>query len=700
MSAPAAPSAPPIAPKSPRIKTVGSVTFEDPYADLHDDTPESLAWQWAQDAYAQAEIRRWPGFEPLRQRIAASGSAVESFLETPRRCLGGRWVWLAASPASPMRTVWTADRLEDAGRPIVEMGQLVGPERASKTLPYFYEPSPDGRYVALIICSGGAMVGEWRVVETATGRVLPITIPGPAYTGALPGWLPDGSGFYFNDRDDRGWHRFRFIPVDPGVAARPDVGFEPALVPLNVSGLTPEVSPTGRRVIGLAGPHERIAYVIGDTRTNTWGPFLPDGYSGECSGGWLDDETYVARAHSDALPRGRLVAIPAATSRDQSTWRELVPHGDAVLRAVGVFSGRIVVSDVLDVSSRYRSFDLDGRDERVAPLEGPGSSAIGYLNRRFDRSEAVIFDYQTFTTSTAIYHWELPSHRLTVVRPARRTVSGIRVSQRFATSLDGSRIPYFLVHRADVPLDRPRPTLVTGYGGFNVALMPSFLGHLTPFVEAGGVYVQASLRGGAEYGKQWHESGRLACKWNVFLDLFAVTERLIADRVTEPAKLGMTGASNGGLLAGVAIVHRPELWRVVAPVVPLFDQMEFLPDRPELAGVKAIFLEDYGDPSDPSMSKILYSYSPYHNIRDGVAYPAVFQVFGEKDLGCMPFHGRKFTARLQAATTSGHPVLLRVWRDTGHGALDPEVATLQAAEWLGFVMRELGMEVGAAGQSA
>jgi prolyl oligopeptidase len=178
----------------------------------------------------------------------------------------------------------------------------------------------------------------------------------------------------------------------------------------------------------------------------------------------------------------------------------------------------------------------------------------------------------------------------------------------------------------------------------------------------------------------------------VLLDLFAVAEQVIADGVTRPDRFAMTGASNGGLLAGAAIAHRPDLWRVVVPVVPIFDQMEPLPLDPQFDPVRAIFFEDYGDPSHPTMSKVLYSYSPYHSVRDGVAYPAVFQVFGEKDLGCMPFHGRKFTARLQAATTSGRPVLLRVWKNVGHGGGDTETSVLLPTEWVGFIMRELGME--------
>jgi prolyl oligopeptidase len=680
----------PPARREPVTKTVGGVTFEDPYAWLQADTPESLAWQWQQDAAAESSMRAWPGFERLKAAIAAAGSGSAAFMRSAPRLNGGRWFWFAPSEKS-MRTVWSSTRLDDPGAPIVQMSQLVKPEDAAATNVYWFEPSPNGEFVVMTVCSHGAMVGEFRVVETATGRVLPIVAPALAYTGAVPGWLPDASGFYYNDRTDDGRHRLRFVPVKPGVAPRPDAVFEFAAVPANVSGLTAEVSPDGKRIIGLAGPHERIAYVIGDTSTNQWRRFLPEGYEGEVGGAWVDSATYVARAHSDEYPRGRIVRIPVETSTDASTWRELVPQGEAVLRAVGVVAGRIVVADLLHVSARFRTLDLQGRDERVVPVEGPGNSMVAMLMRRFDRSEALTFDYQTFTRSNAIHHYDVERDRLTTLLASQHKIDGVRVTQRFAKSLDGTRVPYFLVHREDLALDRPRPALLTGYGGFNAAWMPMFLAHLAPFVQAGGVLIHANLRGGAEYGKHWHDAGRLACKWNVFLDLFAVAEQAIADGITRPDQFAMTGASNGGLLAGAAIVHRPDLWRVVAPVVPLYDQMEPLPLDTQFDPVRAIFFEDYGDPKHPVMAKVLYSYSPYHNVRDAVAYPAVFQVFGEKDLGCMPFHGRKFTARLQSATTAKHPILLRVWKNTGHGSIEPEVALLQATEWVGFIMRELGM---------
>ena len=347
---------------------------------------------------------------------------------------------------------------------------------------------------------------------------------------------------------------------------------------------------------------------------------------------------------------------------------------------------------VLDCAVRFRTMGLDGSAERIVPLPGPGASFVAMVWRRFENNQALSFDFSSFTRSLTHYRFHPATGELEVLGTPGGTIDGVVVTQRFARSIDGTAVPYFLVHRDDLDLTQRHPAMVCGYGGFNVAMLPTPLGHLEPFIRAGGILVHANLRGGGEYGKHWHDSGRLAAKWNVFADLFAVAEAVIAAGLTSPDRLAMMGGSNGGLLAGAAIVHRPDLWRVVVASVPIFDLMEPFPlDAADVEAARAIFLEDYGSPSDTVMSKVLYSYSPYHNVKAGTAYPAVYQVFGEKDLSCRPFNGRKFTAALRAASSSGRPVHLRVWRNVGHGSSDGETSANQMAEWLAFVMHHLGM---------
>jgi len=679
-----------VTPQRPVTKTIGAVTFTDPYAWLHEDTPESLAWMWARDAEAQAAARAGPGFAALKQAIAGA-QWPSAFTRTPPRLLGGRWFRAAPSSASPVRALWTSDAADQPGRVIAESAALAGPDDdPASTLVTWFEPSPNGEFVACAVASRGEMTGHWRVVDVARGVVLPFLLPATAYSGALPGWLPDASGFYLAGRTDAGRHCVRFHPVKAGVAARADRVFEESEIPSNVSGVTIEVSPDGGQAIALAGPHERIAMMLGDLRSASWRHFLPADHRGECQGVWVDPATYVARVHDADTPRGRVVEIPVATSRDASTWRELVPQSRSALKACTVVDGHLALAEMLDCATRFRVLARDGRGERVLPLPGPGSSWIAVIQRRFDRNDALTLDFGSFVQAATNYRYEPATGRLSALTPVQR-IDGVTVTQRFATSIDGTRVPYFAVHRADLDPTRAHPALLHGYGGFNVAQPPTPLAHMAPFVEAGGIYLHANLRGGGEYGQAWHDAGRLASKWNTFADLFAVAEQAVADGLTTPAQFAMMGGSNGGLLAGCAIVHRPDLWRVVVPVVPIFDMMQPLPLEHEFDAVRAIFFEDYGDPADALMSKVIYSYSPYHNVRPGTAYPAVFSVFGEKDLSCRPSGGRKFTAALRAATSSGLPVHLRVWKDSGHGSADPEGGVTQPAEWLAFVMQQLGM---------
>jgi len=677
-------------PRRPVTKTVGSVTFEDPYDWLHEDTDEALAWQWLQDAEAEREATTWPHFEALHDQIRACDEGIPGFSRSAPVLRGARWFWGAPAPETGRRQLWTARALHEPGQPLFAMADHVAPEEADHALATYFQPSPDGRKVAVIIDAKGGSFGAWHFIDCETGKALRAPIPCHGGFG-LPGWLPDSSGLYLQNRDEQGRLRIDFVSLAQAREDRDGVTFTPAEVPDTVSGLTLEVSPNGRWIVAVAGPHERVAYMIGDTKSGLWRRFLPEGYEGELSGGWIDGDTYVARAHGRDHPRGRIVAIPAETSRDSDTWREIERQTEATLRAVGVIGDRVVVADLLHAAARFRTLDKDGGNGRILPLEGPGSSFVTTQGRRFSESDALTFDYSTFAQSETFYHYDFEADQLSIVGAPGLHLDGIKVRQEFARSPDGALIPYFLVHREDLGLDQPRPALINAYGGFNVAFPAGFLGHFAPFVQAGGVMVFANLRGGGEYGKAWHDAGRLACKWNTFLDLFSVAEKVIGDGITSSDRLAMTGASNGGLLAGAAIVHRPDLFRVVVPEIPLFDQLRMHREGPEQAMLHAIALEDYGDAQDPVMSKIRYSYSPYHNVREGVRYPAVFQVFGELDRGCPPFHGRKFTAALRAASSSDRRILLRVWKGVGHGIMPAETSASQRAEWLGFIMAELGM---------
>jgi prolyl oligopeptidase len=679
--------------EQPVIKTIGGITFEDPYAWLQDDSAEALEWQRVQDSAAQEYLTGLPA------RAALQEAARRAFPDLPRAAVGGRHIrqggrWFSMAPAPDGRVaIWVAESLRAERRIVIDTSRLareLGTHLAATML--WWQPSPDGKHVAFAVSTGGEMTGVWRVVQVDTGKLLPLTISAPIFAFFLPGWLPDGSGFYLFDRAGDNRHRVRCFDLGTGARARSERVFELSWISEAVPVMSAQVSPRAGWIVGMTMPHEHVVCVAGDRRTGEWRPFLPGSFEGECHGQWLDDDTYLAIV-TDETPRGRVDAIPAATSQDPSTWRTLVPESDAVLRAVTILRDRIVLCEMADVSVRFRLFRLDGTPDGDVPVEPYGSSSVTTM-RRFDESEELAFSHDTFTHAWAGYHFDMATRELTVIGTPGERIEGLGITQRFASSKDGTRIPYFVVHRGDLDTSKSQPALITGYGGFNQAWLPTFLGPLMPFLRAGGVYIHSNLRGGAEYGRDWYNAGRLHNKQNTFDDLFAVAEDAITAGITSPDRLAFRGSSNGGLLAGAAVVQRPDLWRVVVAVVPLLDMMEpLLGDDPTTAGIRAIYLEDYGDPTQPEDAPVCHAYSPYHNVREGVAYPAVLQAFGARDLACAPYHGRKFTARLQAATTSDHPILLRVWPNTGHVPGEPETAAGQHAEWLGFVMHHLGMVV-------
>lgn len=676
--------------RTPVIKTVGGISFEDPYPWLHDETPEALAWQAKQNELAQQVVRSWPEFDRLLGWIEAEFHSMDEADERVPAQVGGKWFRIAKTADGAADAIYVSDALENFGRPLVDTAALSA-ERSDGRPVFFhsFQPSPDGRLVSFLTLVGGDPQGDLRVVETETGRLLPVRAPFPRHIGQAWCWVGGAAGILAPGWAKDGRHRLQFVPVAEAEESRPDKVFEPHEVPLNIPTLGLHPAPGGRMVLAVTGPHEHTALMLGNLAEGSWRSFLPGDFSGECHGEWLHETTYIA-IDTSSTPRGRVVAIPVKTSADPSTWRELVPESDAVMRNLTVIQDRLVLVDLKNVAMRVRLFLMDGTPDGEVSLPPFGSSHLLFPPRRFPRSAALIFRFGGFTALETMYRYDFATHRSEMIGRPGKELPGLHVSQRFAVSKDGTRVPYFMVHRRDLDLSQPQPTLVYGYGGYGAALLPSYLGHLVPFIQSGGIFIQANLRGGGEFGKEWYEGGRLEHKQNTHDDLYAVTEDLIAAGISTPQKLAFQGASNGGMLAGVAITQRPDLWKVVVPLVPILDLME--PTNASGMGAPGVPYqeEDYGKLDDPEAVRHIFTYSPYHNIKDGVAYPSVCVVQGDKDSACAPFHGRRFVARLQAASTSGNPILQRVWKDVSHGALGRD-AIEQAAEWLGFIMQQLGM---------
>jgi prolyl oligopeptidase len=405
------------------------------------------------------------------------------------------------------------------------------------------------------------------------------------------------------------------------------------------------------------------------------------------------DARFMAEIGGDTLflhtnwnaPKGRILAVDLKNpSRNQ--WREIVPEGSAVIDSVTAAAQRLFVNYTENASSHVRVFDASGRYLRDLKLPTLGS-VTGFSGRW--TSKEAFFGFTSFATPRTVFRYEPISNRQEVWGREQVPIHSeqFRVRQVWFESKDGTRVPMFLVHLKGLRLDGSVPTLLTGYGGFNLSNTPYFSTTAALWAENGGVFALANLRGGGEFGEQWHEAGMLAKKQNVFDDFIAAAEWLIKERYTNPSRLAIEGTSNGGLLVGAALTQRPDLFGAAACGYPLLDMLRY-----QKFLVAKYWVSEYGSSDNPEQFRYLYAYSPYHHVRPGTKYPAVLFFSGDSDTRVAPLHARKMTALLQSATASGRPILLRYDTEAGHSRALPVSKQIdESADVLGFLFWQLGV---------
>jgi prolyl oligopeptidase len=401
----------------------------------------------------------------------------------------------------------------------------------------------------------------------------------------------------------------------------------------------------------------------------------------------LDDRLYLLT--TSGAPRGRIFAVdPARPAR--ADWREVVPEGEDVIESVAYFHGGLAIGSLHDAAARLRLVGEDVHHAREVPL--PGLGVLTALSGARDVPE-LFYGFTRFLAPTAVLQVKLgaaPKSSVWRALSAPVDTATFEVERAMVTSRDGTRLPLFLAHKKGVPRDGTHPALLTGYGGFDVNMLPAWTPSVIPFLERGGTYALAVLRGGGEYGESWHRAGMLGQKQNVFDDFLAAASWLITEKVTSSDRLAISGGSNGGLLVGAALTQRPELFRAVVCNVPLLDMLRY-----HLFRLAQLWIPEYGSPDDPVAARWLAAYSPYQRVRDGVKYPAVYLHTAASDTRVDPMHARKMAARLQAATASGLPVLLSVESQAGHGAGKPlaKVIAELVDQW-SFLFSQLGVSPG------
>jgi prolyl oligopeptidase len=384
----------------------------------------------------------------------------------------------------------------------------------------------------------------------------------------------------------------------------------------------------------------------------------------------------------NGAPRRRIIAIDLENA-DPSQWKTVIPEQSYAIENAVLAGGRIVLHGLVDVQSRLQMFGLDGGSQGEIPL--PGVGAVSELRGRADQYD-VWFLFSSPLSPATVYRFDFDTSRRVAFEAPDPPIDAARFETRalFATSKDGTRVPFFLTCKRDLPRDGANPTMLYGYGGFSISVLPAYRSDVPAWLELGGIFVTVNMRGGAEYGEEWHRGGYLEKKQNVFDDFIAVAEHLIKEGYTSPDRLGIMGGSNGGLLVGAVMEQRPDLFAVALPAVGVMDMLRY--DR--FTGGK-LWATEYGSSSDPKQFAFLIKYSPLHNVKPGTCYPATLITTADHDDRVVPSHSYKFAAALQAAQGCGRPVLIRVETRGSHGYRPTDRLIAERADQWAFAAAHL-----------
>jgi prolyl oligopeptidase len=692
------------APPTPKAdvtdKYDGDVVVTDSYRWLEKTDDKTHQWSQAQDKRTRRYIDglpfRKPIFERLMKQTAATSSSYYGL-----HAVGDKLFAMYSQPPKqqPMIALLT-DAADPKDARVIVDPNAINPKGA--TAIDWFVPSPDGKYVAVSMSDNGSEDGSVHVFDVATGKQLKEIIPLVQYPtgGGSLAWRADGSGFWYTrypgaDRPAEEQHFYQKIHYHK-------LGDDPAKDAYVLGKDFPKVAE-----IALDN-HQNSKYVIATVANGDGGEYahyvIGPGDSIRQVTRFEDKIVAAAIGPDDAMylvsrkdaPRGKLLKLPVS-DLDLSHAKEIVPQSDAVIQQTGEFNGAPVVvtknalyvSELVGGPSRVAMFDHDGKPLGELPL--PGVAAVDELESVPDGT--LLYTVKTYLKPPYFQRYDEASGKAVPTKLAQTspvTFDDVEVVREFAISKDGTKVPLNIVRRKDMKLDGSNPTLLNGYGGYGVSMTPRFLGAATRmWLDSGGVFVIANLRGGGEFGEEWHRQGMLTKKQNVFDDFIGSAEYLIKSGYTMPKRLAAIGGSNGGLLMGAAFTQRPDLFRAVVSTVGIYDML-----RVELDPNGAFNVTEFGTVKNPDEFNALFGYSPYHHVVDGTKYPAILMATGETDGRVNPMHSRKMIARLQAATTSGYPVLLSINSHAGHGiGSSLSIRVNQTADIYSFLFDQLDMKL-------
>jgi prolyl oligopeptidase len=684
----------PAAESHPVTDTVHGVTVTDPYRWLEKSSdPKVVAWSAAQDKrtrqYLDAIPQRAAIYKRLFQDISAASSSYYGFVAVGDHVFANYY----QPPKQQSMIAVLGNALDPASARVIVDPNAINPK--GTTAIDWFVPSHDGKILAVSMSENGSEDGTLHLFDVASGKEIGPRIPSvqfPTAGGSLA-WTADSKGFWYTRypgkeraAEDRHFFQqvyFHRIGDDPAHDAYvvgkgfPKVGeiqlsthYDPDLLVVSV-----ENGDGGQYAHYLIDPQGKVRQITkfsDKVKSATAGP----------------DGTLYLVSHMNA-PRGKLLKLPPGAS-DLAAAELLVAESDAVIQESGAViptASALYVSELIGGPSRVAIFDHVGQPKGTLPL--PDVSAVTEIEPLSDGS--LLHDVTTYLRPAYVARYTEKtgtSAETKLSRTSPVSFGDTEVIREMVKSKDGTQVPINIVRRKGTKLNGANPLLLYGYGGFNISEVPTFLNSFVRiWLDAGGVYVDANLRGGGEFGEEWHEHGALTHKQNVFDDFIAAAEQLVAEKYTDRAHLAILGGSNGGLLMGAVLTQRPELFRAVVSLVGIYDMI-----RVELDANGAFNITEFGSVKDPAQFKALYAYSPYHHVVQGTAYPAVFMQTGATDGRVNPAHSRKMAAALQSATTSGRPILLSIDSHAGHGigsSLSSQVN--KEADDIAFLFDQLGM---------
>jgi prolyl oligopeptidase len=704
-STPPSPSPSPGAFAYPVARTVDQVDdyhgtkVKDPYRWLEDDnSKETAAWVAAENELTQSFLAGVPERDAIKRRLTEL-TDFERF-GTPEKA--GHRYFFARNTGLQNQAVWYWTSALAA-----EPKELIDPNTLTKDGTIAVAglvPTEDGKLVAIITAEAGSDWNEIKVRDVATGKDLPDEIKWVKFSGVS--WSKDGKGFYYSRYDQPAagealqqknefqkayFHRLGSAQKDDVLIASDDKNADWFFS----AGVTED------------GRWEIVGVTKGtDDKNQVWFKDLRAGAKAVRQQVFPDFTTELSMLGNvgavfyfktdDHAERKRIVSFDLAAFNHQphvdipraasTFFKEVVPEAAETLTAASIVGNTIYAQYLKDAHSVVKQFDLHGKLLREIALPGLGT-ASGFAGRQKDSE--TFYAFTSYTQPSTIYRLDVRSGKSTVFKQPTVKFDPSRyvTDQVFYPSKDGTKIPMFIVHRTDAKLDGQNPTILYGYGGFNISLTPAFSSSVIAWLEMGGVYCIANLRGGGEYGEAWHHAGTKLHKQNVFDDFIAAAEWLIASKWTQTPRLAISGGSNGGLLVGAALTQRPELFGAALPAVGVLDMLRF-----HKFTIGYAWVDDYGSSDDPEQFKALYAYSPYHNVKPGTSYPAVLVTTADHDDRVVPAHSFKFTAALQAAQAGPAPILIRVDVRAGHGAGKPTAKVIDTqADVYAFLIRVLGM---------